>query len=92
MCMQIFILVFTARLPIRKFYKLKILPIYKKVCISVYLCKYSRAFYHSLKSLPIDEWENETIVLLQVILVTSEINRFFICFCPSALIDFWVAT
>lgn len=51
-----------------------------KVSISMYLCKYNTTFYHLLKSLPIDKWENETIVLLQVILITGESEQFGVYF------------
>lgn len=49
----------------------------------MYLWKY-RTHFIILKSLPIDKWENETIVLLGVILRTSEIKQICKYFGPSA--------
>lgn len=73
--------------PLESFYKF-IIPTYMKVSISVLSYKYSAAFYHLLKSLPIDKWENATIAYLWVILITCEMRQLCLHVCLHFLI-FW---
>lgn len=75
--------------PWESFYKFIILLMYTKVSMSLYFCKQSRTFCHSLKSLLIDKWEN--VVLRQTVTITSETKPFCICFCPSVRGDLGVA-